>query len=75
MIIHTDKKTDIYKQVITDPYALHVIEVLEFENRILESEQHWKQVEENYHKEQMILHLLCGIVAALFAIMLIIGRP
>ena len=71
MITHNDKKTDIYKQVITDPYALHVIEVLEFENRILESEQHWKQVEENYHKEQMILRLLCGMVA-LFVIMLII---
>jgi len=71
LITHNDKKTDIYKQVITDPYALHVIEVLEFENRILESEQHWKQVEENYHKEQMILRLLCGMVA-LFVIMLII---
>lgn len=46
-----DRTTPIYKQVITDPYALHVIETLEFDNRRLESQLRWQRVEYNHERE------------------------
>ena len=50
-IEYKDRITHIYKKVIRDPYALHVIETLEFDNRLLESQLHWQRVEHNHERE------------------------
>lgn len=50
-ITYKDRTTPIYKQVITDPYTLHIIETLEFDNRRLESQLLWQRVEHDHERE------------------------
>lgn len=63
-----DRTTPIYKQVITDPYALHIIETLEFDNRLLESQLLWQRIEHN-HEREIALVILWSIILTIIIMM------
>lgn len=70
MIIHNDKKTDIYEDVITDPYSLHVIHSLRVE--LLFKEAELRDTRRRFEEVQTTVKLWLWVIGLTFFLGMIV---